>query len=964
MDLDLSADIGIPVYKSVSDSEDSEDAEPAVMMGQSRRSVALPTRLSQESIVSSRRPKPLPMRLSQQSIVSSSLSFSWLPTLLTPTSSASKTAAWGSQLPSFAPSGSSGSDGRRSSSASPIAVPDKPKSGCHSLDFVIRPSQDRAAPSGNPLDAERSQSREQTRSRYSRIRLMIFFMLEDPFGSRHAIVASALFMLAIFAGIALSFLEYTSLCRDQESGCRLSVSQWTICGFYTIEVLLRFWCCPSASGFFTYLPNVVDACNSIECWLSVVIPLSSQTDWPVIKLMRHFEAGLRLLKLCRYSSSWQLLCATLMDSAPALLLPIAAYVILVTLGAGLLLVAERSTATSKATIAGTVPVSGLYDAVLFCMLILGSTQTGPFNGLDVQSSVGNVIVGILMVCGHIIFAMPITIIGTCFCRTWFQRDRVLFTKVVKRRLKWQGEDVSETLHQLFNRFTSDDSDVLGLDEFYRFVAAIIPRPNKNQVLALFSTFDQDQDGYIGFPDLHASIYPEVANLDLCSVFMADAPGNDNTDQYQSAAESDAASESQVALDDEFGVICKTMMSFERRLLEMLEQCLRLLERDQHTLATAPWVSPAANSSLAPRREHLMRSSSRTAGSVSTSLGLPAARESLMLGSRSCPSPSLLRKPSGSASFSQRPSGVSSFNPRSSTSSAFTMSSLWSLLPSPSSRSSVHSGRLLPPQSSSCGQVKSGSNTARSSACRSEGIGFHLDSSAPEQQAAGDEHDLASNSKLPQQGQINGTDHRSFLKLRSLLKLPEDGREQVRSASTSPSQSRRASQGSALGNGRPTLKRQATLTRIRNRSTMEEEDELTPALQPRLSGQLRLLTACSSPKSSPKVSPRLPLSISNSLNLHEELPSWSQSHLSSTALSVSLPTSPSSSSTMAEKPVSMQIPRMIPSRWKTHLRERVMAAKSKVSDHARRWGGRSDKSAGQFCGTPSSAPSSESAHGLV
>jgi len=437
------------------------------------------------------------------------------------------------------------------------------------------------------VDIERRESGlSRAMSRYTKLRYQMVFLLDDPFDKCSAKVLSTVFMSAIFIGVLIACLE--QLFPD----FALHPITCVICTVYTAEVSLRLWCSPHFCSFLSDWHNMVDTMNMLEIWCTVAISRDIWLKLVMIQNVRSLEVALRLAKLCRYSSSWQLLCATLVDAAPALLLPLGACLVLVALGAGLLLAVEEGATSVQSLDDGARALTSLFDAMVFCMICLTSHEPGPYYGLEVRTKLGHTIVGLLMVCGHVIFAMPIAIVGTCFCRTWFQRDRIVFADITRRRLKWQGKGASETLRRLFERFDPKGEGVLGLREFRRFVAAITPNPSAAKVLALFSLFDLDQDGAVAFEELHEAIYP---NSDLEMLELQPAPDGANGDQEDKISEQAAATEytsgpGDATRENPLSLVSRRLEDFERRVLETFEQRLRISRRQSLEQACKPFAS--------------------------------------------------------------------------------------------------------------------------------------------------------------------------------------------------------------------------------------------------------------------------------------------------------------------------------------------------------------------------------------
>lgn len=347
-----------------------------------------------------------------------------------------------------------------------------------------------------------------------RRRLLVLF--EEPFGSRSAWVLSIVlilinctsFVLLCTDGPAIESSSSDRLVGESLHG-QVQLVVNTIC---TFEALLRFWCSPHRRRSLGHLPNAIDASSVVPFWLIKVARLDLKIEWTGLYLVCRLEFGLRLLKLCRYFSGWQLLFMAMSDAIPALLLPLVALGLIVGLGACLILIAEEAN-----TLAGGDPstLTGFPDALMFCLLCIVAIDAGPFYELELRSKGGRLIVGVLMMCGLVVFAMPISIVGTCFCRVWFQRHRLLFLEALRRRVERETRtDTTTTLKELFDSFDRGHTGELGLQEFKWFTRSIVPWLSAATVLMIFSSFDQDQDGVVSFQEVQAAVFPEEADLEF------------------------------------------------------------------------------------------------------------------------------------------------------------------------------------------------------------------------------------------------------------------------------------------------------------------------------------------------------------------------------------------------------------------------------------------------------------------
>jgi len=258
-------------------------------------------------------------------------------------------------------------------------------------------------------------------------------------------------------------------------------------------------------------------------------------------------------------------------------------------------------------------------------------------------------------CGLVVFAMPISIVGTCFCRVWFQRHRLLFLEALRRRVERETiTDTTTTLRELFDSFDHGHTGELGLHEFKWFTRSVFPWLSAATVLTIFSSFDQDQDGTVSFQEVQAAVFPDEADLEFLinvaeerelreseqqefTIVEEENDGNVKYDSHGSVLYESHASggSNEKEKESDFKSVKSEEMSRTGgasagprnshtsshsaaaqaaataqtvRLLGVLDNRLRTLEKRQHEIPITPWYALAppspAKSLLSTRRSSL------------------------------------------------------------------------------------------------------------------------------------------------------------------------------------------------------------------------------------------------------------------------------------------------------------------------------------------------------------------------
>lgn len=343
------------------------------------------------------------------------------------------------------------------------------------------------------------------------LRRQLLFLLEEPFGSCASRLLSMIFVSVNLAALGLLCTEHV-VSDNTILGGSWGTAMFIVNSIGTLEAALRLACSPRRRRFLGHAPNLIDGACVIPFWLLRVVRLGSLLDCPALFLLRRMELWLRLLKLCRYFSGWHLLYLAVTEAISALMLPLVALIFIMGIGACLVLIAEESAKLNGET--DDLAIVGFPSALRFVLLCVIAIDAGPFYDLRLTSNAARISVGFLMMSGLVVFAMPMSIVGTCFCQVWFQRHRLLFIEAVRRRVERDSlEDTKSKLQQLFDSFTGE-YDELGLAEFREFVRSISPNISVNSVLSIFASFDHDQDGSVSFQEVYAAIFPEDAGFEF------------------------------------------------------------------------------------------------------------------------------------------------------------------------------------------------------------------------------------------------------------------------------------------------------------------------------------------------------------------------------------------------------------------------------------------------------------------
>lgn len=132
---------------------------------------------------------------------------------------------------------------------------------------------------------------------------------------------------------------------------------------------------------------------------------------------------------------------------------------------------------------------------------------------------------VVIICGIMYMAMPLSIVGSNFTAVWADKDKLLLLNKTKQRLADHGfaqEDVKSAF-EFFDR--SGDNEV-DFGEFEAMIDMLRLGLSKRRVTELFQAFDTDYCGYISYPEFCKTMFPD-ADLTELSADHEDAKSNDH-----------------------------------------------------------------------------------------------------------------------------------------------------------------------------------------------------------------------------------------------------------------------------------------------------------------------------------------------------------------------------------------------------------------------------------------------------
>jgi len=317
----------------------------------------------------------------------------------------------------------------------------------------------------------------------------VWSFLEDPDSS----VAARWFPRVRSAIIWISVLVAVYVLTDIESaaGRILEYFNLSLDVYFLLELLLRYSVCRSSSLFMTNPNNMVDIVAIALPLYASLSCLLHECEGYVYSIMC-FVPVLRLLKSLRHFQQFHLFIALAKDISEAIsVLCLLMSVLVLTFTAIVYLLEPRDNIE-------TFPV-----AMYFIVTTISTVGYGDYSPV---TTMGTVVVSIVILISVMYMALPLGIIGNAFTQIWSARDRYLLTLKTQERLAQWGYTAAD-MRALFKHFDADGNGELDLAEFVQMIKEMRIGIKQSRIVALFEAFDKDGGGSIDMKELTRALFP-------------------------------------------------------------------------------------------------------------------------------------------------------------------------------------------------------------------------------------------------------------------------------------------------------------------------------------------------------------------------------------------------------------------------------------------------------------------------
>jgi len=326
----------------------------------------------------------------------------------------------------------------------------------------------------------------------------ILIFLEDPLSSFAATMYKhIMFVFTLFSVLVPMLQTLDPPLFSHATGFAIEASVDTV---FLVEFLVHFLVHPSRCRFMRAPTNIFNMTNLAVLPLRIIaFTLLDAADNEIAQIIiLCIVPVFRLLKALRYFPNLRLVSHALSLSSIALTVPLfLLLVMLLVFSIALYLVEPRSNIQS-------VP-HAVYLAVI-------TLTTVGYGDVSPVTDPGKILCCMLAMCGLIYMAMPISIVGDAFNRTWKDRGRIILIGRTRERLiEWGYSDTH--LDRLFGWFDRDGSGSIDCDEFAEMIGRLRLGLSKSSTLQLFEHFDKDQSGEIDLVEFKTAMsLPKVGQL--------------------------------------------------------------------------------------------------------------------------------------------------------------------------------------------------------------------------------------------------------------------------------------------------------------------------------------------------------------------------------------------------------------------------------------------------------------------
>jgi len=323
----------------------------------------------------------------------------------------------------------------------------------------------------------------------------LWMLLEDPTSSRAARWFAALLNYFIGATILFTLLQSTS--PPVFHGFPVAVAEVVFEALFLLECIARYLVCHSTCLFFKSTYNIIDMMATLPVVVRVVrrLELPAEDEAPAMHYILFCAVPIiRFLKLFRRIQKFHVFVHTFSQTLEALKVLLCLLALFILFFSSLIYIIEPSEA-----------VDSLPTAIWMSIVTVATVGYG-----DVVPTTagGRLVCGILVLSSVLYMAMPISIVGDAFMKSWADRHRLLVMIRTRDRLRQWGYTAFD-MPRLFQRFDVNGNGELALDEFHDMIAKMGIGMKAREATELFEVFDADGSGGVDEQEFMRGLFPEA-----------------------------------------------------------------------------------------------------------------------------------------------------------------------------------------------------------------------------------------------------------------------------------------------------------------------------------------------------------------------------------------------------------------------------------------------------------------------
>lgn len=261
-----------------------------------------------------------------------------------------------------------------------------------------------------------------SRVRPATVRQKVWETLEYPLSSKLAMIVNGLVLICIIASSVTFVLESTPFFTGYPFSLWLYYLEVFFVTIFTVEYALRLWSTPDTTWRFATKPlNLIDLISVLPFYLDLAVAYFGwQIDMRVVRVVR-LARLFRLAKIGKYSPEIQVLVKALARSGEAVVL------LMILLGCATMFFSALMVAIER----------GHWNKEMGCYVRHGEDKCSPFQSMPEAfywavatfttvgygdatpiTPIGKVVTGIAMLCGILIIAVPVGMLGEHFTKAY------------------------------------------------------------------------------------------------------------------------------------------------------------------------------------------------------------------------------------------------------------------------------------------------------------------------------------------------------------------------------------------------------------------------------------------------------------------------------------------------------------------------------------------------------------------